>query len=155
MINDKPGVRMDKRHFFKLIQVLLTASRGSHPCSVASGERTLADCIRYRHIGPLSGMMVCCDIGYTSRLPLLRIDDPLNSAHYISGVLRPLALPFIRMCSPECPILLNVVGEKCHPMSGSGLFAIRTIYQPSFAIVYLKRPPKTYLTDVPVFWKAF
>ncbi|GFW83997.1 transposable element Tcb1 transposase [Trichonephila clavipes] len=35
-------------------------------------------------------------IGYMSRSPLVRIDGILNSAYYISGVLRLVALPFIR-----------------------------------------------------------
>ncbi|GFU06537.1 uncharacterized protein TNCV_2023641 [Trichonephila clavipes] len=33
---------------------------------------------------------------YTYRLPLVRSDVTLNSARYICGVLRPMALPFIR-----------------------------------------------------------
>ncbi|GFW62701.1 transposable element Tcb1 transposase [Trichonephila clavipes] len=36
-------------------------------------------------------------IGYTSRSPLVGIDDTLNSARCISGVLRPGALPFFRV----------------------------------------------------------
>ncbi|GFV47628.1 transposable element Tcb1 transposase [Trichonephila clavipes] len=36
-------------------------------------------------------------IGYTSWSPLVRIDCALNSARCISGVLRPAALPFIRV----------------------------------------------------------
>ncbi|GFW91962.1 transposable element Tcb1 transposase [Trichonephila clavipes] len=41
--------------------------------------------------------MVWGAIGYTSLSPLVRIDDTLNSARYISGVLRPTTLPFIRV----------------------------------------------------------
>ncbi|GFV16180.1 hypothetical protein TNCV_3379441 [Trichonephila clavipes] len=37
-----------------------------------------------------------CAIGYMSRSPLVRIDGTLNSARYISGVLQPVVLPFIR-----------------------------------------------------------
>ncbi|GFY36862.1 hypothetical protein TNCV_2568241 [Trichonephila clavipes] len=33
---------------------------------------------------------------YTSQSPLVRIDSTLKSARYISGVLRPGSLPFIR-----------------------------------------------------------
>ncbi|GFV81236.1 calpain-A [Trichonephila clavipes] len=40
--------------------------------------------------------MVWGDIGYTSRLPLVRIDGILSRARYISGVLRPVSLPYIR-----------------------------------------------------------
>ncbi|GFW24166.1 hypothetical protein TNCV_1847251 [Trichonephila clavipes] len=39
--------------------------------------------------------MVWRAIGYTSWSTLIRIDGTLNSAHYISGVLRPVTLPFI------------------------------------------------------------
>ncbi|GFW79066.1 hypothetical protein TNCV_214981 [Trichonephila clavipes] len=35
-------------------------------------------------------------IGYTFRSPLVCIDGALNSARYISGVLRPVSLPFVR-----------------------------------------------------------
>ncbi|GFV47056.1 hypothetical protein TNCV_2699501 [Trichonephila clavipes] len=58
--------------------------------------------ILHRHIGPLPGMMVWNDIGYTSRSPLVRIDDTLHSARCISDALRPVALPFIR-ASPVKP----------------------------------------------------
>ncbi|GFX38715.1 transposable element Tcb1 transposase [Trichonephila clavipes] len=60
------------------------------------GERILAAYIRNRHTGPSPDMMVWGSIGYTSRLPLVRIDGTFNSARYISDVLRPLALLFIR-----------------------------------------------------------
>ncbi|GFT89403.1 uncharacterized protein TNCV_4386891 [Trichonephila clavipes] len=61
------------------------------------GERTLAACIRHRHTGPLPDMMVWGAIKNMSRSPLVRIDDTLSSAHYISGVLQPVALPFLRV----------------------------------------------------------
>ncbi|GFV01392.1 uncharacterized protein TNCV_1299311 [Trichonephila clavipes] len=57
------------------------------------GERTLATCIRNRPIGPSPGMMVWGAIVYMSRSLLVHIDGTLNSARYISGVLRPVALP--------------------------------------------------------------
>ncbi|GFS75946.1 transposable element Tc1 transposase [Trichonephila clavipes] len=60
------------------------------------GERTFAAYIRHRHIGPSYGMMVWVAIGYTYRSPLVRIDGFLNRARYISGLLRPVALPFVR-----------------------------------------------------------
>ncbi|GFV39223.1 uncharacterized protein TNCV_2089631 [Trichonephila clavipes] len=59
------------------------------------GERTLAACIRHRHTGPSPDMMGWDGIRYKSRLPLVRIDDTVNSVRYISGVLRPGALTFI------------------------------------------------------------
>ena len=60
------------------------------------GERTLEACIRHRHTGVSPDVMVWGAIGYTSRSPLVRIDGTLNSGRYISDVLRPVALPFIR-----------------------------------------------------------
>ncbi|GFW89941.1 odorant receptor [Trichonephila clavipes] len=45
---------------------------------------------------PSPGVKVWSVIGCTSRSPLVRIDDTMNSARYISGVLRPVALNFIR-----------------------------------------------------------
>ncbi|GFY29907.1 histone-lysine N-methyltransferase SETMAR [Trichonephila clavipes] len=66
------------------------------------GERTLAACIRHRHIGQSRDVMVWDVVGYTSRLPLVRTDGTLSSAHYISGMLRLVALPFIR--APQNPV---------------------------------------------------
>ena len=60
------------------------------------GERTLEACIRHRHTGVSPSVMVWGAIGYASRSPLVRIDGTLNSGRYISDVLRPVALPFIR-----------------------------------------------------------
>ncbi|GFU06199.1 hypothetical protein TNCV_4765071 [Trichonephila clavipes] len=42
-------------------------------------------------------MMKWGAIGYKSRSPLVHIDGIFNSARYISGVLRPVALTFIRV----------------------------------------------------------
>ncbi|GFX43230.1 transposable element Tcb1 transposase [Trichonephila clavipes] len=61
------------------------------------GELTLTACIRHHHTGPSPGMMVWGAIGYTSRSLLVCIDGTLNSACYISGVLRNVALLFIRV----------------------------------------------------------
>ncbi|GFW78030.1 uncharacterized protein TNCV_135001 [Trichonephila clavipes] len=63
---------------------------GRHRC-----EFTLAACIHHRHIGPSPGVMVWGVIGYTSRSLLVHSNGTLNSARYISGGLRPVALPFI------------------------------------------------------------
>ncbi|MBJ4999813.1 IS630 family transposase [Salmonella enterica subsp. enterica serovar Hadar] len=60
------------------------------------GERTLPTCIRHRHTGPSPGVMVWGAIGYTSRSPLVRIAGTLNSSRYISDVLGPVALPYLR-----------------------------------------------------------
>ncbi|UYV63917.1 hypothetical protein LAZ67_2006004 [Cordylochernes scorpioides] len=59
------------------------------------GEDTLPACIRHRHIGLSSGVMVWSTIGYTPRLHLVRIPGTLNSPCYISDVLKP-EVPFIR-----------------------------------------------------------
>ncbi|GFW82627.1 uncharacterized protein TNCV_3491991 [Trichonephila clavipes] len=61
------------------------------------GEHTLAACIWHRHTGPSLGMTVWGAIGHTFRSSLVCIDGTLNSVRYISGVLRPVALPFIRV----------------------------------------------------------
>ncbi|GFT91125.1 uncharacterized protein TNCV_20391 [Trichonephila clavipes] len=58
---------------------------------------TLAACILHCHTGPSLGMMVWGAIGCMSRSLLVRIGGILNSARYISGVLRPVVLPFIRV----------------------------------------------------------
>ncbi|GFW65608.1 uncharacterized protein TNCV_3550311 [Trichonephila clavipes] len=60
------------------------------------GERTLAARISLHHTSPSPGVMVWGPIGFTSQSPLVRIDGTLNSVRYISGVLRAVALPFIR-----------------------------------------------------------
>ncbi|GFW01752.1 hypothetical protein TNCV_1232521 [Trichonephila clavipes] len=49
----------------------------------------------HRPTGPSPGVMVRAAIGHTSRSPLVCIDDTLNSAGNTSGLLRPVALPFI------------------------------------------------------------
>ncbi|GFT03361.1 hypothetical protein TNCV_2985281 [Trichonephila clavipes] len=38
---------------------------------------------------PITGVLVCGAIGYTTRSPLVRSDGNLNSGRYISGVLNP------------------------------------------------------------------
>ncbi|GFT67180.1 uncharacterized protein TNCV_783321 [Trichonephila clavipes] len=60
------------------------------------GERILAACIYHRYTGPSPGGRLWDAIGYTSWSSLVHIDDTLNSVRYISGVFRPLTLPFIR-----------------------------------------------------------
>ncbi|GFT85832.1 hypothetical protein TNCV_4027611 [Trichonephila clavipes] len=48
------------------------------------GESALAASIRHRYTSPSHCVMIWGAIGYTSRSPLGRIDDTLNSACYIS-----------------------------------------------------------------------
>ena len=60
------------------------------------GERTWPACIRYRHTGPAPGVMVWAAIGYTTRTPLVRVVGNLNSQRYISQILRPVAVPYLR-----------------------------------------------------------
>ncbi|GFW97067.1 uncharacterized protein TNCV_2696891 [Trichonephila clavipes] len=79
-----------------LLKVLFTTSRYRIRVWWYRGERTLVACIRHRHTGPSPGVMSWDDIGYTFRSHLVRINSTLNSARYISGVLRPVSLPFIR-----------------------------------------------------------
>ncbi|GFX61522.1 odorant receptor [Trichonephila clavipes] len=51
------------------------------------GERTLAVCIGHRHFSLSPDIMVGAGaIGYTSRSPLVRIDDTLNSERYITDL---------------------------------------------------------------------
>ncbi|GFY35935.1 DUF4817 domain-containing protein [Trichonephila clavipes] len=88
---------MARRHFLKLIQVVFIASRWSHPCLAACGERTLAACIRFRFTGQSHDVIAWHTIGYLSRSVLVCTDSTFNSARYYSGVLRLEALPFIRV----------------------------------------------------------
>ncbi|GFX62448.1 uncharacterized protein TNCV_412901 [Trichonephila clavipes] len=60
------------------------------------GEHRLTTCIPHRQNDPAPVVMVWDAIGYTSWPSLVCIDGTLNSARYTSGVLRPVALPFIR-----------------------------------------------------------
>ncbi|GFV70797.1 transposable element Tcb1 transposase [Trichonephila clavipes] len=78
-------------------QVLFTASRWLDPCVWwYRCELPLEACIRRQHTGPSTGMIIWGAIGYTSQSPLFQIDGTLNSVRYISGVLRPIPLSFIR-----------------------------------------------------------
>ncbi|GFW85800.1 uncharacterized protein TNCV_854491 [Trichonephila clavipes] len=69
------------------------------------GEYTLTACIRqHHHTDSSPGMIVWSAIGYMSLSTLAVIDGILNSACYVSGVLRPVDLPFFRALqnlSPE------------------------------------------------------
>ncbi|GFV97921.1 uncharacterized protein TNCV_5069611 [Trichonephila clavipes] len=79
-----------------LSQELRSFARQQISARTHQGDRTLAACIHLRHTGPSPDVMVWGAIGYTSRSPLVLIDGTLNSARYISGVLRPVALHFLR-----------------------------------------------------------
>ncbi|GFY14664.1 transposable element Tcb1 transposase [Trichonephila clavipes] len=78
------------------MQVLFTVSRCRFRVRRYRGERTLAACIRHCYTSPSPGVMVWGAIGYTDRSPRVRSDSSLNSTRYISGVLRPVSLPFIQ-----------------------------------------------------------
>ncbi|GFV85682.1 transposable element Tcb1 transposase [Trichonephila clavipes] len=87
---------MARRHFLDESRFCLQHQDGRIRDWWHRGERTLAACICHRHADQSPGVMVWGAIGYTSWLALVRIDGTLNSTCYISGVLRPMALPFIR-----------------------------------------------------------
>ncbi|GFT95735.1 transposable element Tcb1 transposase [Trichonephila clavipes] len=67
---------------------------------------------RHRHTGPEPGMIVWDAIAYTSRSPHVRIDGTLKSARYISGVLRPVALPLFERAL--CNLTLKPVNARPH-----------------------------------------
>ena len=62
--------------------------------------------------------MVLGATGYTSRSPLVRISDFLNSSDYISVVLRPVALPSIR-------VLRNTAFHQDNALSDDDLLRCR------------------------------
>ncbi|GFW01909.1 uncharacterized protein TNCV_3028801 [Trichonephila clavipes] len=81
------------------------------------GESTLAACIRHRHTGLSPSMMEKDDIGYTSRSSLVHIGGTLNSACYISGVLRPVDVPFIRPVGNVWPKATERLARHHTPVS--------------------------------------
>ncbi|GFV34841.1 transposable element Tc1 transposase [Trichonephila clavipes] len=98
VINDKPGHTNGETSYFQMCEsrFCLQHQEGRTRVLRHPGEPTLAACILHRQTGPSPGVMVWGVIGYASRSPLVHIDGTLNSARYISGVLRPVALPFTR-----------------------------------------------------------
>ncbi|GFV25249.1 transposable element Tcb1 transposase [Trichonephila clavipes] len=60
------------------------------------GERMLNSCVMHRHTGAAPGIMVRGSIGYHSCTPLVCISGTLNSQLYISKVLEPAVLPYLR-----------------------------------------------------------
>ena len=60
------------------------------------GECTLLASLQHHHPGPSPGVMVWGGIGNMSSSPLPRIGSILNSGSYISAVLRPATIIFIR-----------------------------------------------------------
>ncbi|GFX74762.1 uncharacterized protein TNCV_3121911 [Trichonephila clavipes] len=96
VINDESGRTNCKTSFFRRIQVLFTASRYRVRVWRYRGERTFAACIRHRYTGSSYGGMIWGTIVYTLQSRFVRTDSTLNSARYISGVLRALSLPFIQ-----------------------------------------------------------
>ncbi|GFU53684.1 hypothetical protein TNCV_4275301 [Trichonephila clavipes] len=59
-------------------------------------------------------MLVWDAIGYTFRSPLVRIEGTLNCASYISGVLRPVDLPFMRFMRD--PMLSTIMHNLMLPV---------------------------------------
>ena len=53
-------------------------------------------CIRHRHTGLSPGVMMRAAIGYKSRSPLVHVLGTLNRVCYISTVLSPVVLRFVR-----------------------------------------------------------
>ncbi|GFY16926.1 transposable element Tcb1 transposase [Trichonephila clavipes] len=78
------------------------------------GERTLAAYNCHRHTSQSSDMMVWDAIGYTSQLPFVRIDGPLNSPHYIFGALRPVVLHFFRLL--RNPTFKRIMQDRMLPI---------------------------------------
>ncbi|GBL96936.1 hypothetical protein AVEN_182517-1 [Araneus ventricosus] len=59
------------------------------------GERLQPTCLRPRHTGPTSGVMVWGAISYDSRSTLVVIPRTLTSNLYVSLVIQPVVLPFM------------------------------------------------------------
>ncbi|GFT24911.1 transposable element Tcb1 transposase [Trichonephila clavipes] len=95
-MNDEPGHTNGETSDFHESRFCLQHQDGHIRVGLHRGERKLAAGIHLRHTSPSSGVMVWGAIGYTSRSPLVHIDGILNNARYISGVLRPVVLHFIR-----------------------------------------------------------
>ncbi len=67
--------------------------------SVSGGTKENTRCFLAfdnRHTGPASGMRVSAAIGYTIRTPHIRIVGNLNSKRYISQILKPVTVPYLR-----------------------------------------------------------
>ncbi|GFW83194.1 transposable element Tcb1 transposase [Trichonephila clavipes] len=62
-----------------------------------SGERKISSCVMHYHTGPAPGIMVCGGIGHHSGTPLIRNSGFLNSQCYISEVLEPVVLPYLKV----------------------------------------------------------
>lgn len=59
-------------------------------------ERQSNDCFLERHTVPTMGVMVWGAISYNSKSPLVRIEGTINAKKYISDVLEPVCIPFLR-----------------------------------------------------------
>ncbi|GFT10780.1 uncharacterized protein TNCV_1944351 [Trichonephila clavipes] len=112
------GARMGRQNFSYKSRFSLLHRNGRIRICRQGGERTLTACIRLHHTAPSSSVMVLGTIGCTSRSPLVGLDGTLNSERYISGVLRCMALPFIRVLQspmfkqhnarPHVPVLILI-----------------------------------------------
>ncbi|GFU98551.1 hypothetical protein TNCV_3653821 [Trichonephila clavipes] len=84
------GAYVEKRPFSSESRSCLQHQEGRIHVLRHRGERTLSSSSYWPIIWRDA-------IGYTSRSPLVCIDVTLNIARYISEMLRPVALPFIRV----------------------------------------------------------
>ena len=66
-----------------------------HVYGLEPGERRLPECIRPRHTGPTSGLVVWWAISYNSRSHLVFLQGKVNNACYIAQVVNPVVLPFL------------------------------------------------------------
>ncbi|GFV53873.1 transposable element Tcb1 transposase [Trichonephila clavipes] len=78
-------------------------------------ECLLAACIQHLQKGQSPGVMVWCDIGKTSRSPLVCIDGTLNSARYISSCYDPWLYPLFELC--ENMRFSRIVHDRMLPVS--------------------------------------
>lgn len=60
------------------------------------GNRLLSACIRYLHRSPATGVMVWAAIGYMTLISLVWIYRNLNANWYISDILLPVVVPYLR-----------------------------------------------------------
>ncbi|GBM00901.1 hypothetical protein AVEN_151363-1 [Araneus ventricosus] len=73
----------------------LGASDGRVLVKMRPGERLQPICLRPRHTGPTSGVVVWGAISYDSRSTLVVIPRTLTSNLYVSLVIQPVVLPFM------------------------------------------------------------
>ncbi|GFV85527.1 transposable element Tcb1 transposase [Trichonephila clavipes] len=86
------------------------------------GERMLNSCVMHRQISPAPGIMVWGGIGYHSRTPLVRIAGTLNSQRYISEVLKPVVLLYLKFF-PQ-PYFNRIMHDHTWPALSKGFPSI-------------------------------